>query len=87
MPKKKRKKGNSSGSDCTGQINKAKQLKTVDFNSCTVVREILNQTNSVLYDCCEDLDNSIFSDSMMISKPDSDSEKEKKKKYGICREK
>jgi hypothetical protein len=47
-------------------------------NSGTVVREILNQTNNVLYDSCEDLDNSIFSDSMMISKPDSDSEKEKK---------
>ena len=77
MPKKKRKKGNSSGSDCTGQINKVKQLKTVDFNSSTVVSEIVNQTNSVLYDSCEELDNSILSDSMIRPKPDSDSKKEK----------
>ena len=42
-----------------------------------MVREILNQTNSVLYDSCEDLDNSIFSDSMIRLKTDSDSEKEK----------
>ena len=41
------------------------------------MREILNQTNSVLYDSCEDLDNSIFSDSMIRLKTDSDSEKEK----------
>ena len=46
-------------------------------NSGTVVREILNQTNTVLYDSCEDLDNSIFSDSMIRLKTDSDSEKEK----------
>ena len=45
-------------------------------NSGTVVREILNQTNTVLYDSCEDLDNSIFSDSMIRLKTDSDSEKE-----------
>ena len=64
MPmKKQRKKGGSSGSNCTGQVNKAKQLKTVDFNSSTVVSEILNQTNFVLYDSSEELDNSIFSDS------------------------
>jgi hypothetical protein len=46
-------------------------------NSGTVVREILNQTNNVLYDSCEDLDNSVFSDSMIRLKTDSDSEKEK----------
>ena len=55
-------------------------------NSGTVVREILNQTNNVLYDSCEDLDNSIFSDSMIRLKTDSDSEKEKensKKKKSV----
>ena len=41
------------------------------------MREILNQTNNVLYDSCEDLDNSVFSDSMIRLKTDSDSEKEK----------